>query len=388
MFDKSLPVAIDKCEDYDYETVLSVIEKQFDVVLDPSLIKDKKIAVKPNLLLKAKPQDCITTHPVVMKAVINALKAYSPERIVIAESPGGPFTVPALKIVYRSSGMTEVSEECGVELNYDVSYENVSYPDGNICKNFDIIRPIIDCDVIVNVCKLKTHSLTTMSCSVKNLFGTVPGVHKFEMHTRFPELDNFEDMVCDLVTMHSGGKTIVSVCDGIIGMEGNGPSGGEPKRYGCILSSLDPFSLDLAASAILGIEGRVGIVRKGIERGYTVSNSRELTIIGTPPEKIKVENLKLPESRSMRFLTDLPDIFGGRLVKFLEPRPVVDKKKCIGCGICVRSCPQKTIKLKSKNGKRYAEIDRNNCIKCFCCQELCETRAVKIKKNPIFGIVG
>lgn len=388
MFDKSLPVAIDKCDDYDYKTVLRIVTKQFDSVIDPSLIKGKRIAVKPNLLLKAKPEDCITTHPVVMKAVINVLKTYSPERIVIAESPGGPFTASALKTVYRASGMTEVSEECGVELNYDVSYESVSYPDGRLCKNFDIIRPIIDCDVIVNVCKLKTHSLTTMSCSVKNLFGTIPGVHKFEMHTRFPELDKFEDMVCDLVAMHSDNKIIFSVCDGIIGMEGNGPSGGEPKRYGCVLASLDPFTLDLAASAILGIEGRVGIVNKGIERGYTVNKSDEIKVIGVTPKEIRVEKLKLPESRSMRFLTDLPNIFGGKLVRFLEPRPVVDKKKCIGCGICARSCPQKTIALKSKNGKRYAEIDRSSCIKCFCCQELCETRAIKIKKNPVFGIVG
>ena len=140
MTDKRLPVALEKCDEYDYEKVFSVIKKEFDGIVDPSAVKGKKIAVKPNLLLKARPEECITTHPTVMKAVINVLKEYSPERIVIAESPGGPYTASSLKTVYRASGMIEVSEECGVELNYDVGYENVPFPEGKICKSFDIIK--------------------------------------------------------------------------------------------------------------------------------------------------------------------------------------------------------------------------------------------------------
>lgn len=386
---KQLPVAVDKCVEYDYEKIKKIIQKHFsNIIKDDSFFEDKNVVVKPNLLMKAPPEKSITTHPIVMEAVVEVIKSYNPKSVTIAESPGGPYTQTALNIIYKSTGMTNVASKCGVILNTDTSFEQISNPDGNVCKVFDIISPIAHADVVVNVCKLKTHSLTTMSAATKNLFGTIPGIEKFEMHTRYKELPIFEKMLVDLCYMHLKRKPLLSIVDAIYGMEGNGPSGGDKRNYGLLLTSLNPFNVDVACSYIMGLGGDVGYVNEAISRNLCANNANELQLIGNSIDEYIAEDVKLPDTKSLPILKKLPTIFGGRLNKFFEPRPAIIPQKCVGCGECMRSCPAKTIELfNNKKGKKIARIKDENCIKCYCCQELCPINAVKVIKNPIFKII-
>lgn len=386
---KQLPVEIDKCLEYDYKKVKNILENHFSkIIKDASFFDNKNVVIKPNLLMKATPEKAITTHPVVMEAVIDTIKKYNPKSITIAESPGGPYNTTALNIIYKSTGITEIATKCDVILNTDTSTEQISNPDGKVCKVFDIISPIANADVVVNVCKLKTHSLTTMSAATKNLFGTIPGIEKFEMHTRYKELSIFEKMLVDLCSMHLKRKPILSIVDAIYGMEGNGPSGGDKRNYGLLLTSLNPFNLDLVCSYIMGLDGEVGYINEAMKQDLCATDLNELQLMDKNISEFIIENVKLPDTKSLPILKKLPTIFGGKLNKFFEPRPAIIKNKCIGCGECTRSCPAKTIELVTNNkGKRVAKINDNNCIKCYCCQELCPINAVKIIKNPIFKII-
>ncbi len=386
---KHLPVAIDKCVEYDYTKAKEIITKHFsNIIKDNNIFENKNIVIKPNLLMKATPEKSITTHPIIMEAVIDVIKLYNPKSITIAESPGGPYNQATLNIIYKSTGMSEVASNCDVILNTDTSFKQISNPEGKVCKVFDIISPIANADVIVNVCKLKTHSLTTMSAATKNLFGTIPGIEKFEMHTRYKELPIFEKMLVDLCNMHLNAKTVLSVVDAIYGMEGNGPSGGDKRNYGLLLTSLNPFNLDFACSYILGLDGEVGYVNEAKSRDFCVSSANELDLFGNSLDEYIVQDVKLPDTKSLPIFKKLPTIFGGRLNKFFEPRPAIIIQKCVGCGECMRSCPAKTIELvTNKNGKKIAKINDNHCIKCYCCQELCPINAVKVIKNPIFKII-
>ena len=386
---KQSPVAIDKCIEYNYEKIKEIIKTQFsDVIKDNSFFENKNVVIKPNLLMKATPEKSITTHPVVMEAIIDVIKSYNPKSITIAESPGGPYNSTALNIIYKATGMTEVASKCNVTLNTDTSVEQISNPNGIVCKVFDIISPIAKADVIVNVCKLKTHSLTTMSAATKNLFGTIPGIQKFEMHTRYKELPIFEKMLVDLCSMHLERKPILSVVDAVCGMEGNGPSGGDKRNYGLLLSSLNPFNVDVACSYIMGLDGEVGYINEAKKRELCANTLNELQLTNKTIDEYVLKDVKLPDTKSLPILKKLPTIFGGRINKFFEPRPAIITQKCIGCGECVRSCPAKTIELMTnKNGRKTAKINNNNCIKCYCCQELCPINAVKVIKNPIFKII-
>ena len=165
-------------------------------------------------------------------------------------------------------------------------------------------------------------------------------------------------------------------------MEGNGPTHGSPKKAGVLLVSTSPFALDIAAEHIIGLDGETKMLSIAAERGYIPRDYREIEIVGT--KEIPVVPFERPENKNS-FLKNLPNFMGGRFARFFEAKPEIDKQKCVGCGVCVRSCPKHTITLSEK--KKIAVIARADCIKCYCCQELCPAGAVKTKQNPFIKLI-
>ena len=69
-------------------------------------------------------------------------------------------------------------------------------------------------------------------------------------------------------------------------------------------------------------------------------------------------------------------------------RPIIKKRRCMGCGKCAMHCPAKAISMvQDKKGKRFAKVDYTKCIRCFCCQELCPFTVVKIKSGILYKLV-
>lgn len=378
------PVALNKCSEYDTEQITALLRRQFEGAgVTTHMIKGKNVVIKPNLVMNKAPEYAATTHPSVVAAAARILKEMGAEKITIAESSGGPYTETIIKSHYRACKMADVANEEGLTLNYDTSWGTMHFPEGKKCKSFNIIKPIIDADVIVNICKLKTHSLTKLSCSVKNLFGTIPGIEKFEMHARFPEQADFVEMICDLCQMLCAQKQMIAVCDGITGMEGNGPTGGTPKNYGVLMTSISPFCLDLAAEALLEFNNTVPMVEASRNRNLCPADANDLSIIGDKIEDCITSDVILPDTQKFNVLRSLPDLFGGKAAKFFEPKPAINTKTCVGCGVCQRSCPQHTITIKNNKAK----INYKRCIRCYCCQELCPINSIKIKQNFLITII-
>ncbi len=385
-------VALDRVTEYGVDTLESVIRAQLRRLGVEDMFDSKRVVIKPNMVMKKAPEAAATTHPAVLEAMIRVLKGRASE-IIIAESPGGLYTKETLRATYKGCGLAEVAERYGVTLNYDTSSQSVEASKGKTSKMFDIITPILEADVIVNLPKLKSHSLTGYSGAVKNYFGTVPGVTKFEMHARFPDYNDFGSMLVDLCEMILEKKPTFNLLDGILAMEGNGPTGGNPRKLDCLISGVNPFNVDMVGSSIIRADGVI-MLTEGVRRGFCPDSAKDVTVLSdASPEDFTVEDFEKPDTvkgvSAGSLLARLPSMFGGRLNAWLQPRPAVDTKKCVGCGECERSCPRHTIEMrKVKNGKRQAVILDENCIKCYCCQELCPFKAVKIKKNPIIKLIG
>ena len=380
-------VAIAPCEEYDEEKIAAILRTHFsEFGLDADFFKEKNVVIKPNLVIRKEPDAAATVHPAVLSALLAVLREFGVTP-TIAESPGGVYDHLRLKNIYRVCGIAEVAERYGAVLNYDTGAEYVSYPNGKRVKKFHVIHPIVNADIVFDLCKLKSHSLTKMSAAVKNFFGVIPGIEKFEMHAAFPDYSDFTEMICDLCAMLCEKKEIIAITDAIIGMEGDGPTAGEPRKIGALLTSRNPFASDLAAETILGFAGTVPMVKEGISRGLCPEKAEELTVFGVRPETIALSDFKEPETAKSRSTSLLSFFSQGKLGRFFMPRPVPILDQCRGCGECVASCPQKTIKLVSKNGKMKAKIDHSECIRCYCCQELCPFEAIRVKKNIILRIV-
>lgn len=396
--DPRSPVYLAECKKYDAAAILGILS-EIGSLMEGLDLAGKNVVIKPNLVSKRSPDEAITTNPAVLDAVIMWLFKMGAGSVTVAESPGGVYSVPRLRGIYAASRVDKVAEARGAILNYDLGYTETSHPEGKICRLFDIIDPILKADVIVDLCKLKTHALTGISAAVKNLFGVVPGIVKFEMHSRYPEYEDFSSMLVDLCDLVVSRCEFISVTDGIVGMEGNGPTAGSPREIGALIVSRNPFAADTVASYIIGCEGKTDMMKESVSRGFTYESHSDCNVIsigGADIEKLAIKDFKQPDSRKHNILEKLRTFGGGSIYKLFEPYPTVDYKACIGCGECAASCPRHTIIMKPtanvKGGahskaKRVPVIERSDCIRCFCCQELCPHGVIKIKKNPITRIL-
>ncbi len=382
---KHTTVALTRAEAYDFDKIKNIFASHFEALgITRDFFAGKKVAIKPNLVMKKAPEAAATTNPVTLDALLSLLSDMGVTPI-IAESPGGIYSRARLESIYRVCGIEAVAKKYGDILNFDVSSKRVSFADGKVCHEFEMITPLYEADIIIDLCKLKSHSLTKMSAAVKNFFGSVPGIVKFEMHSAYPENERFCGMICDLCKMICEQKSVIAVTDAIIGMEGNGPTGGEPRKIGALLTSLSPFASDIVSEKLLGFEGTVPMVNEFVSRGYIARE--DIDIIGDDIDSLVMSDFKEPDSTQSAGVNALGFFSQGWIGNMLAPRPLVNRDKCRGCAECFNSCPQKTIVMKEKKGKRIAFIEREKCIRCFCCQELCPFTAIDTKKHFVLKIV-
>ena len=378
-------VALARCTSYAEDKIRFSLERLFaDLGLTAADFTGKRICLKPNLVMAKKPETGATTHPAVLAVLAKLLIEWGAADIVVADSPGGPFAAASVNVVYKVCGLEELDRIPGVRLNDTYTFRQVNLPDGRTLKTCVFLDAVLDCDMLINVCKLKTHGLTGLSCAVKNLFGIVPGVEKFAMHATYPKIEDFSDMLVDITEYAMAGREYLAVCDGIVGMEGNGPTHGTPVEANVLLASRSPYALDVLAAHIIGCSAPVVHLDKAAERGLTDRDWRHVTVLG---DEVPGYRFKAPEASSGRFLKNLSGIMGGRLAEAFAAKPKINNKACVGCGVCERSCPAHAIRIENTGDGKRAVISYNGCIKCYCCQELCPHGAVQMRKNPLIRMI-
>lgn len=365
-------VAVVRCKTYDVEAVKPALEEAVNAVNGLDFVKSgMKIIIKPNLVSFKKPDAAATTHPALLEALVEMLLARGAD-VTIGDSPGGPHSLPLLNRVYTATGMDRL-EKLGAKLNRNMNEKTVDFPEGKVLKNFTYTEYLDEADAIIDFCKLKSHGMLGMSAAVKNLFGTIPGLKKPEVHYKFQNDAEFADMLVDLNEYF---KPRLAICDAVVGMEGNGPTAGTPRQIGAIIASKSTYYADVVGAELIGmnIDG-LPTLQAAYERGLAPASSKNLRVYGDI-RALTVDDFKAPPVRGLSFMHK------GNVLHFiskaaLEHKPTLKKRFCVGCGECARMCPAKAIEMKNKK----PHINREKCIRCFCCQEFCP-RAAMVAHRP------
>lgn len=376
-------VALISCDNYKYEEVKSQMNKLIEDLggLEKYIKRNSTIFIKLNLVMKKRPEEVATTHPMVLRVVSEKLLELGC-RVVVGDSPGGPYTKASLKGVYRTCGIEDICNELKIELNYDTSEKKVENKDGKILKYMTVIKPVVEADYVINICKLKTHAMATFTGGVKNLFGVIPGVSKAEYHFKMPEVVDFTDALVDICSYISPTLTIM---DGIIGMEGEGPTAGIPRKIGVLLASDSPSAIDVVACNIINLDPhKVPTIQRCIERNFLENDFSDIYVVGEKVEDKIIKDFKIPNNKSISFLRGVvPKRLEIFINKKLAGKPVIKYSECVKCGECKKVCPAKVIEL-NENGPT---IDLEHCIRCFCCHELCPKKAVDLKRPFIYKFI-
>ena len=369
------------CPDYEQaEVCIRALVEQMGG-MDRFVRPGERIVLKANLLRAAPPESAICTHPAVVEAVARLVKEAGGTP-VICDSPGGALHKEAvLRSLYEKTGMAAAAAAAGAELSMDSSTRTVSLPEGKVLRQAEIITPVAEADGVIDLCKMKTHVLMSMTGAVKNLFGVIPGLSKVGYHATHPDHATFADVLLDLTGYV---KPRLSLMDGILAMEGDGPgSSGTPRQAGLLLASANPLALDTAAGAIMNLPRQDNPVLLAAERrGLTPCRMEDVELIGGTVEELRMADYKFPastKSNLMDFLGPLARPAERLCKKALSQTPRIDGAKCVGCGICAKSCPGQAIAMTAPGKK--ARISQKACIHCYCCHELCPQKAVELHQS-------
>lgn len=363
-------VKICPCAEYTEEAVSKAVSDAVEALGGwKAFVKPgARVLVKVNMLSDHAPEDAVTTHPEVVRAVVRGLKSVGAQ-VRVGDSPA---SASGVKRVWEKTGIQAVCEAEGVPL---VTFEGESprevHRDGY---DFVLSSILHDVDAVVNLPKVKTHALMTFTCGVKNLYGLVPGYFKATLHKRYPSTRAFAGL---LRSIEAEVKPVLTIADGVVGMEGEGPSNGTPVKLGFVAASDNPYRLDCALATLLGIPLR--------SIPYLAHLAREREATSALPEDalvLRPASFKVPGTARTRLIPTW-------LVRWISPlvwvRPEIDETKCIRCGKCVASCPVKTLQME----KPVPVLSKPAaCIGCCCCHEMCPKGAIEMRQSRLLRLYG
>jgi uncharacterized protein (DUF362 family)/Pyruvate/2-oxoacid:ferredoxin oxidoreductase delta subunit len=380
-----------RCADYDFEGVRAALRE----VLAPwggmaAFVKPgERIALKPNLLLGAGPEQAITTHPAVAAAVALAVREAGAHPVVV-ESPGSGIlhTKSVVERVYRKAGYREVADRYGFELSLDMEWEAVSYPEARLARRLEVMAPILRADGVINLAKFKTHTFMIFTGATKNLFGVIPGLNKVGYHGKLADPRRFADMLLD-VAGFVGPR--LSIVDGIVGMEGKGPgTGGEPRALGVLLAGTDTVAVDVACCRIAGIDtAAVPVLLSARERGLWSGRPADVDTLGVPVAELQVKHFAMPARYTRASMVSQLELF-DRLARPLirggfAPVPRPKAGRCTLCAACEQACPGKAISMDTR--VRAAKVNDALCIRCYCCHEVCPSAAIDLEFTGLGRVI-
>jgi uncharacterized protein (DUF362 family) len=243
-----------------------------------------RVLLKPNLLTGARPtKECIT-RPEVIYTVAQMVKEVGGKPF-LGDSPA----FGSAKGVARTNGLLEMLEELDVPI---VEFHGDRYATGGSLEHLRLSKEAMNADVVINLPKIKSHMQLTLTMTVKNLFGCVPGKMKAWWHMEAgKDAQKFAQMLIETAQAIAPQLTIV---DGIIGHEGNGPSGGEPRELGLLAAGRDVFALDRAIVEILGVDAeQVPTVAASMRAGLC-SDLSEIEFVGDALDSLRISDWQLP----------------------------------------------------------------------------------------------
>jgi ferredoxin len=170
-------------------------------------------------------------------------------------------------------------------------------------------------------------------------------------------------------------RPALTVMDAVVGMDGDGPSAGEPFPVGAIVAGPDPVGVDVAALSLLDKDpSSVPTIAEAMRRGWTTGRVADLTVLGGDLAAMRVKGFRMPVGGRSAV-----DWIPGFLLRWgtrqLVASPCVTER-CIGCRLCIQSCPAQTITQVDAR----AHIELADCIRCYCCHELCPEQAIELRQ--------
>jgi uncharacterized protein (DUF362 family) len=244
----------------------------------------KRIYIKPNL---SHPEYIpgVVTSPDVIQQVVATLRNQNSE-VIVGESNGinypcwTAFDGTGAKAAVESAGGTVIN------LSEDKVVE-VKFPTDGPLKHLYLPKTVLDADAIVDLPLMKTHEFMTYTGALKNLFGCIPSNRRIYLHPYLPEV---------FYRLYTVFKPALTIMDARIGIEGNGPTKGKPKKMDLFLTGNDALAVDIVAAQVMKLDWKKTYLKYVANRARFDGDA--IQVEGLPVESVakrfELPNLDLP----------------------------------------------------------------------------------------------
>lgn len=380
------------------------LEKNLDMFLEENydLLPGKnqaRILLKPNLNSNMNALTGNTTDLRIIECVIRLLRKRGYKDIVIAEGTNSGFYRNEIDVASRLK-IRMLAHVCGVNF-LDLNYCNGSEIIFANNKKAHVAKDCLEADLFINLPKLKMHHEVGISACLKNMMGCLIGQeNKKKTH---------QDLARNIVHLNTYLRPHLHIVDGLIAMEGNGPSDGIPIRMDTIIAGTNPYFLDMVCAELVGMHFReIPYLRVAEEWGLISAEDTSvlenldlaefkrdllkphvpllLRIVCNPHLQKYFQMLRhapgLYELCNTKFMGDVFLRLGIRQEHFIREDlhiegMVIHRDTCPpGCTKCSDYCPL---------GLDVPEIlsngDESACIKCLYCYMVCPKEAIRLEGN-------
>ena len=336
-------------------------------------LENKRVLLKINMMKGSPPEAALTTHPVFVGALVRVLVQHG-ARVQVGDSSGIlGFTDEA----FQASGMADAVFAAGGRIvNFDRGpFERLASRHPRVSEYW-VPRCILDAEAVLQVPKLKTHTLVGLTGAVKGLIGMLPGATKCALHVRLPEVDAFADGILDLyeTLKRYGVRFAGAIYDGIEALAGRGPGVGDVfHKPGLILAGSDLFAVDRAAALCVGF-GRedLPLMRRAEARG--LDDPDALHWIGKTSGDVYHPFEKPSRAWSERTASVTR---ANYWVRQHSIRLRHDPARCAFLQNCFKVCPVNCLEV-----RRGRIVVGKNCIRCTACHAVCPTGAMRLEIQP------
>ncbi len=256
-------VFIAKAADYQANLELTIAEGLTELGLGRSWARGKTVLLKPNLVEPSPAAPEINTHPLVVRAAALVFRSWGARQVFVAEGPGH---CRDAQLVLEQSGLDDVLDESGLEF-VDLNHDDVDFVANRLGQTslprLALPASLKRADLIVSLPKLKTHHWAGVTLSLKNLFGVMPGI----VYGWPKNVLHYAGIGQSILDIAAAVRPHLAIVDGIVGMEGDGPIMGTPRRLGVLVMGTNLPAVDATCARLMQIDPhRVGYLAAASSR--------------------------------------------------------------------------------------------------------------------------